>query len=307
MFQPLDAIEPVVVISHRDMTDHGQADHDEHPGRWSAVMAGVHAAALAGVPVRHRQAKPASAEEIAQVHPVAYQEQVAGAWGRFNGGMQDNVFTPGTWQAASLAAGASVAAASAVISGVKRVFCAVRPPGHHAHGQQWGGFCYLNNAVIAARHLVRGGLDRIAILDVDVHHGDGTEALCAADDALAYGSLHGDPTWNYPGTGARSDGRICNRPLPRACGDAPWLAALDEVLAALAAHRPDALVISFGCDALRGDPVGDIGLSHGALAEGVRRTLACLPGPVISVLEGGYDETALTAAVRDHLKVLSGV
>jgi len=307
MFQPLDAIEPVLVISHPGMVDHGDRDHDEHPGRLAAVMSGVHAAALSGVVIRHRQAGPAAVEDIAQVHPMAYQQRLVQASRVPVLGLQDNVFTPGTWRAASLAAGAAVEAAIAVAGGVRRVFCAVRPPGHHAHGEQWGGFCYLNNAVIAARHLVRAGRSRVAILDVDVHHGDGTEALCATDEALAYGSLHGDPSWNYPGTGARSEGRICNRPLPRACGDGPWLAALDQVLDALVAHRPEALVISFGCDALRGDPVGDIGLSHAALAEGVRRALRRLPGPVISVLEGGYDESSLTSAVRDHLKVLGGI
>jgi NAD-dependent deacetylase len=170
----------------------------------------------------------------------------------------------------------------------RRAFLAVRPPGHHASADRAQGYCYLNTAALAARLLQdRGIATRVAILDVDAHHGNGTQALLPRLGEAVYALVHGA---GYPGTGSADEPPRCwNRTLSGDGGGEAWLAALDAVATGLVSTRPDAVVISFGTDALRYDPVGDLGLTQDDLDLGVRRALERMAGiPVISVMEGGY-------------------
>ena len=208
------------------------------------------------------------------------------------------------------AAGAALRAVDAVMTGeAVSAFCAVRPPGHHAERDEPMGFCLLNNAAIAARHAQRRhGADRVAILDWDVHHGNGTQHIFEEDPSVLYISLHQYPF--YPGTGSRAEqgigrgkGATLNVPLPAGTGEEGYRAAFhDEVLPALDDFRPALLIISAGFDAHRDDPLADMLLTDESYAE-----FTCLVkrfAPTVSVLEGGYDLEALARSVEAHLRAL---
>jgi len=306
VFQSLNASQPVLVVSHPLMSGHGHDDHDEHPGRLQAAMAGVASAAASGVELVMVEAQPVSPALLARVHTPAYLHDLAAGT---LAATRDNPITPGTWAAARYAAGAGPTAVTAWSAGGPRRSCAVvRPPGHHAHADRAGGFCYLNNAVITAAAFRDHGLHRVALIDLDYHHGDGSAAFAEVDAGLFYGSVHADPALSWPGTGAATDHpRLCHLPMQRSCGDGRWLAAVDHLLIRAEAFRPEAIVLSFGTDALAGDPVGDLGLSQDALAGAVGRIIRLFDAlPIVSLLEGGYDEPALAEAMARHLHALSG-
>jgi acetoin utilization deacetylase AcuC-like enzyme len=208
---------------------------------------------------------------------------------------------PGTWEAAYWSAQVALTAAELVRQGEFRAAYALcRPPGHHAMRDQYGGFCYLNNAAIAARYLSRstecGGAPRgVAILDLDYHHGNGTQAIFYTDPTVLYVSLHADPVLDYPHFWGRADergsgpglGTNLNLPLPLHCDDARYLAALDEALARIAGFAPAYLVISLGLDALGGDTIGKFDLTPMGWTEAARR-VAQLGTATVIVQEGGY-------------------
>lgn len=306
MFQSFDERQPVLVVSHPVMGDHGYDDHDEHPRRLQAAMAGVASAAASGVELIMVEAQPVSPALLARVHAPTYLSALAAGT---LAATPDNPITSGTWEAARYAAGAGPTAVAVWSAGGPRRACAVvRPPGHHAHPDRAGGFCYLNNAVITAAALHEHGQHRVALIDLDYHHGDGSAAFAELDERLFYGSVHADPALSWPGTGAATDHpRLCHLPMPRRCGDGRWLAGVDRLLSRADAFAPEAIVLSFGTDALAGDPVGDLGLSQDALASAVRRVVRRFAAlPIISLLEGGYDEPALAEAMARHLHALSG-
>ena len=216
-----------------------------------------------------------------------------------------------TWDAALHAAGAALAATDAVIAGeLENAFCAVRPPGHHACRDQAMGFCFLNNVAIAAKYaLERHGLKRVAIVDFDVHHGNGTENIVAGDDRILMVSFYQHPF--YPEGGARSDAaNLVNVPVPaytrgmevRELIEMYWLPRLEE-------HRPEMIFISAGFDAHREDDMGQMGLVEQDYAwitmrvKDVARRFA--QGRIVSCLEGGYDLSALGRSVEAHLRVLA--
>ncbi len=282
---------------------------DETPERLHAAWAGLERAASAGARLLRVDARAADAGELELVHTRAYVEEFRQACAAGAPWMQhpDCPISPGTWTGALAAAGAAAEAAHRVARGeALRAFCAVRPPGHHAHAARAGGFCYFNNAAVAARVLAADGR-RVLMLDLDNHHGDGSESLARACPLLAYGSLHGDPRHCYPGTGAAADdARIVDVPLPCGAIGSAWLGGLAGMLDRLAKVNPDALVISFGCDALAGDPLGDLALTQEDLALGCRAILERFPSvPVVSVLEGGYELGQLGQAVQRHVIELS--
>ncbi|MDR7378064.1 acetoin utilization deacetylase AcuC-like enzyme [Rhodoferax ferrireducens] len=216
-----------------------------------------------------------------------------------------------TWDAALHAAGAALAATDAVIAGeLENAFCAVRPPGHHACRDQAMGFCFLNNVAIAAKYaLERHGLKRVAIVDFDVHHGNGTENIVAGDDRILMVSFYQHPF--YPVGGAQSDAaNLVNVPVPaytrgmevRELIEMYWLPRLEE-------HRPEMIFISAGFDAHREDDMGQMGLVEQDYAwitmrvKDVARRFA--QGRIVSCLEGGYDLSALGRSVEAHLRVLA--
>lgn len=224
----------------------------------------------------------------------------------------DTVVSPGSAEAALRAAGAGIAAVDAVLGGrTLRAFCAVRPPGHHATAETAMGFCLLNNVAIAAHHaLAAHGLARVAIVDFDVHHGNGTQAIFQSDPRVLYASSHQSPL--YPGTGARREtgcGNSFNAPLPPGAGGAAFRAAWDEdLLPALDAFGPQLLFISAGFDGHRRDPLADLRLEaedFGWLTQAlVALAHRHCGGRIVSMLEGGYDLTALAQSSLAHVEAL---
>ena len=220
----------------------------------------------------------------------------------------DTVASPGTWAAALEAAGAVCNAAEDVLAGrCGRAFCAVRPPGHHAGIRNAEGFCLFNNVMIGALHAQRHGAQRVAIVDFDVHHGNGTDAMTRVHDNVFYASTHQWPL--YPGTGGPGtdvEGRIVNRPLSAGGGSADFRAAYtNAILPALKRFAPDLLIISAGFDAHRDDPLAALNLTEEDF-DWITRQLCAVQPRAVSVLEGGYNLAALKASVRAHLLALDG-
>lgn len=225
----------------------------------------------------------------------------------------DTVLSPASAEAALRAAGAGVAAVDAVIGGETRsAFCAVRPPGHHATGDTAMGFCLFNSIAVAARHaLDKHGLSRVAVVDFDVHHGNGTQAIFEADPRVLYLSSHQMPL--YPDTGRadeRGVGNIVNTPLPPGAGGAEFRSAWrDALLPALDAFRPQLLLISAGFDAHWRDPLAQLRLDEDDYAW-ITEQLVLLAdrhaqGRVVSMLEGGYDLQALRECSVAHVRALT--
>ncbi len=206
-------------------------------------------------------------------------------------------FLEGTWEAAYWSAQCALSAADAVLAGDRAAYALCRPPGHHALADQAGGFCYLNNTAIAARYLQQGGGGRVAILDVDYHHGNGTQEIFYSDPSVYFVSLHAHPDIEYPffwggseerGAGAGT-GFNLNLPLPQGTGDADYLAALDQALAAIRGYTPQYLIVSLGLDIVQGDPASLAGFA--VTTAGVRaigKRIAALGLPTLIVQEGGY-------------------
>ncbi|MEO6170095.1 MAG: histone deacetylase family protein [Lysobacter sp.] len=224
----------------------------------------------------------------------------------------DTVLAVGSADAAAHAAGAGIAAVDAVLAGeVRRAFCAVRPPGHHASADEAMGFCLFNNIAVAAAHALQvHGLSRVAIADFDVHHGNGTQSIFAADAGVLYLSSHQAPL--YPGTGAATEagiGNAINRPLPPRTGSAPFRDAwTTSLLPALAAFRPQLLLVSAGFDGHRRDPLADWQL-EAADFEWITKQLIAIAerhagGRLVSMLEGGYDLAALSECSVAHVGAL---
>lgn len=201
----------------------------------------------------------------------------------------------GTWLAAKSAADAAASAASLVTSGVQSVFCATRPPGHHAGADFMGGYCFLNNAAIAAEGLRAAGCARVAILDVDFHHGNGTQSIFYNRSDVLFVSIHGDPRTEYPfflghadETGAGDgEGFNLNFPLRAGASSATWFEALRVACERISKHRADALVVSLGLDAFAGDPISKFALQSPDFLR-VGQQVARLALPTVFVLEGGY-------------------
>jgi acetoin utilization deacetylase AcuC-like enzyme len=221
----------------------------------------------------------------------------------------DTMVSSGSWNAALLSAGGALAACDAAMEGrVRSAFVCTRPPGHHAERETAMGFCLFNNIAVAARYLQDAhGLERIAILDWDVHHGNGTEHLFAADDTVLYASTHQYPF--YPGTGAASGGTTINVPLRAGAGDTEILRAFkDTILPAVKRFAPGAILISAGFDAHRDDPLAGLEVTeagYGALTALVHEVAESkCDGRIVSLLEGGYDLRALGASVEAHLEAL---
>ncbi len=225
-----------------------------------------------------------------------------------------------SYHIALLAVGGVLAGAEAIMQGqVENAFCAVRPPGHHAEYNRAMGFCFFNNVAIAAVYLLEHhGLERVAIVDWDVHHGNGTQHLFEEDPRVFYLSLHEDPDYCYPGTGRRKErgrgkgeGYNLNLPLPPRSGDAEYLAALEqEGMPRLREFAPQFLLLSAGFDAHRLDPLAHQKLTRagyaamGRLLKGLAQDTA--QKRFMSVLEGGYNLEVLADCVEDHLRLLMG-
>jgi acetoin utilization deacetylase AcuC-like enzyme len=260
------------------------------------------------------EAPQASREQIALAHDRDYVDALLAGVPKsgFVRADADTVMSPGSGEAALRAAGAVVAAVDAVIAGkADNAFCAVRPPGHHAEADRPMGFCLFNNVAVGAYHArAQHGLRRIAVVDFDVHHGNGTQHMFESDSELFYGSTHQWPL--YPGTGARSEtgvGNICNVPLFPGAGSEQFRAAFDGILLpALRTFAPELLLISAGFDAHRRDPLAGLELETEDFAWATAELMAVARqscgGRIVSTLEGGYDLEALADSAAAHVRTL---
>ncbi len=262
--------------------------------------------------------EPLDPETTLLAHSRDHLERVRAACARAPMALDgDTAVSEGSWDASLRAAGGLVAACERVKQGTwKRAFCAVRPPGHHAERERAMGFCLFNSVAIAAAQLCASGLERVAILDWDVHHGNGTQHIFERDPHVLYASLHQWPL--YPGTGAaeerglgEGDGATLNCPQPAGAQDADWLRAFEGVvLPALESFRPEFILISAGFDAHRLDPLAGTSLTEAAYASMTSQLLRfaqeTCEGRLVSVLEGGYHLDALAACVETHVGELLG-
>jgi acetoin utilization deacetylase AcuC-like enzyme len=258
---------------------------------------------------RVRVAEPGSEEDLLLVHPDGYLARLEELSARGGGVLfLDTIMNEASWDAVLGATGAVHAALTHAHGGAGHAFAAVRPPGHHALASRAMGFCLVNNVVVAARVAQqRLGRERVLIVDWDVHHGNGTQALVEHDPTVRYVSLHQHP-W-YPGTGMadeRGVGNIFN--VPRRPGLPPELYVKDlwdAIVAAIDGWSPDLLLISAGFDAMAGDPLGGFTLEPQHYADLTTRLRERLPGtPVVGLLEGGYAPLRLAEGVAAHVGAL---
>ncbi len=291
------------------------ADHPESPARLAAILADLAARPVACTEMRTPRA--ATNAEVEAVHSPRYVAQLRALAGAAVALDPDTMMSPGSYDAAMLAAGAAVGAVEEVWNGrAPNAFALVRPPGHHAEAQGAMGFCLLNNAAIAAEAARRMGAERVMLLDWDVHHGNGTQHVFDQRRDVLYLSSHQYPY--YPGTGASNEvgsgagaGYTVNCPLPPGQGDADYGAAFHELfLPAGEAFRPDLIIVSAGFDAHARDPLADMLVSERGFAA-MCTSLADLArshcdGKLVLLLEGGYDLEALAQSVRACLEVMTG-
>jgi len=289
------------------------AGHPERPERLSAIVRHLTRTGWLGQ-CPSGTVREASREELLRVHTPGYLDRLA-EFERTGGGAieQDTWLSAGSNQAARLAAGAAVEAVSSVLEGPEtRALCLVRPPGHHARPDDSMGFCLYGNVAVAAADAVqRAGLDRVLIVDFDVHHGNGTQEMFYDDPRVAFLSIHRYPF--YPGTGAADEtgtgrglGFTANVPLPASVSRADYHAAFRNALHRLADRtRPELVVISAGFDAHEEDPVGGLGLLEEDFESLTRDVVAVAEthagGRLVSVLEGGYNVSRLAGCVEAHL------
>ena len=286
--------------------------HPESPARLRAVLAALSSSQFAELD--RREAPKATLEDLLRVHPRHHVERILKAV-PMAGHVAidaDTVLSAASGRAALHAAGAVTAAVDAVVGKeADNAFCAVRPPGHHAEPDRAMGFCVFNNAAIGAlRAREVHGLERVAVVDFDVHHGNGTQAAFETDENLFYASTHQYPL--YPGTGAADEtgvGNIVNVPLRPMSGSGPFRRALSErVLPALDDFRPRLVIISAGFDAHRSDPLAQLMLDESdyvwVTEQLVELAYRHAEGRLVSTLEGGYDLQALGASAAAHVGVL---
>ena len=304
-----------LLITHEACLDHEPGPHHpERPDRLRAVIDALEAAEFAGL--LRELAPEATLDQIARVHPRQYVDAVLSIQPDIGELVQldgDTAMSAGSAEAAQRAAGGAVAGVDAVMTGrALRAFVAVRPPGHHAEPQRPMGFCLFNNVAVAALHArAQWGIQRVAVIDFDVHHGNGTQAAFQNDPDLFYASSHQSPC--YPGTGEIWEtgvaNNIVNAPLrPRDGSEAFRVAWADRILPALDRFAPGLLIISAGFDAHRDDPLAQLRLETEDYTWITEQLVALANrhcgGRVVSVLEGGYDLDALADSAAAHVRVL---
>jgi acetoin utilization deacetylase AcuC-like enzyme len=285
--------------------------HPEKIARLESIEALLDKAPVKGVEIA--APRPATRDELARVHSVAYLDQMKAMEGRAGQLDPDTAMSPRSYEAALLAAGSAVQAVDDVLSGaVDNTFALVRPPGHHAEADEAMGFCLFNNAAIAATAGLARGLERVAVLDWDVHHGNGTQHSFWKRRDVMYLSSHQYPF--YPGTGGpwqtgegEGAGYTVNAPLPGGQGDADYGAVFETLfLPVLQQYKPQLLIVSAGFDAHKADPIGGMQVTERGFAAMCSALKELMGGKLVLLLEGGYHLDALAESVHACVEVLAG-
>ena len=301
-------------VSHPSSLEHDTGPHPENASRLRAIETALDEA---GWPGLQRVEPPAATrEELERVHDRHHITAIEEFCLR-GGGMLDldTVASERSFEAALHAAGGPVSAVERLLAGEDRfAFCALRPPGHHAEAARAMGFCLFNNIAVAAAHAIEeAGAERVLVLDWDVHHGNGTEAIFADSDGVLYASIHQWPL--YPGTGpadyigvGAGEGYTVNLPVPPGAGSETFLSLVQHVVVPIAREfRPGLVAISAGYDAHRDDPIAECTLdtqAYGDMAATMRALAAELGAPVLVCLEGGYNLPALAASALSTIEAL---
>jgi acetoin utilization deacetylase AcuC-like enzyme len=306
----------LLYLHHPSSLEHDTGNHPEQAARIPAIERALEERGWLGFD--REQAPAVDADRLEAVHPSAYVEAIRRICAQ-GGGMldADTVASGESFDAALHSAGGAVRAVDALLGGETDVtFCGLRPPGHHAETATAMGFCIFNNVAVAAQHALDAhGMERVLVLDWDVHHGNGTNDIFHATDSVLYVSIHQSPL--YPGTGAITDsgsgageGYTVNLPAPPGSGPDEWLSLVAHVVVPIArSYRPQLLLVSAGFDAHRDDPLANCLLteeSYAAMAAAMRRLSLDLGAPLGFVLEGGYDLRALSASVVAVLEAVGG-
>jgi acetoin utilization deacetylase AcuC-like enzyme len=302
----------LALFTHPDMLLHsGGPGHPERAERLQAVLDGIEAA---GVDVEPWEVEAAGAAELRLVHPADFVDRLLALETMTEGRVYldpDTSVAPGTIRAARLAVGAVLGSVYAILSGsTKRAFAAVRPPGHHAEPDTAMGFCLFSSVAIGARSALASGIERIAIVDFDVHHGNGTQAAFLDEPRVMVAGIHQSPL--YPGTGDESErgvGNIVNVTVEPHASRQRWRQLFEQrLMTAVDAFRPDVIMVSAGFDAHARDPLAhqqleeeDYAWATRAIVEAARGSAR---GRVVSALEGGYDLQALGRSAAAHAKAL---
>lgn len=309
------AVTSTAFITHRDCSRHDLgAYHPESPARLAAISDHLIAQGIDHYFVFH-DAPLASFEQLLRVHPASHLERIKRASPAL--GVvhidPDTAMNPHTWQAALRAAGAGVMAVDLVLAGeVTNAFCAVRPPGHHAERENAMGFCFFNNIAVAAMHALKAhGLSRVAIVDFDVHHGNGTEDCFRNDDRVLMVGMFQHPFYPYSGTDHPAPNMV-NVPLPSGTGGDDFRQVVSEVwLPRLREFAPQLVLVSAGFDAHSEDDMGSMKLTEKDFSWVTEQIKAVADetaqGRLVSMLEGGYVLSALARSVAAHLRVLAGI
>ncbi len=308
---PLWVVDDPLFDQHRS-----RGYHPERPERLEAARHALARGVAAGVATAPLEARDATDEEIARAHDPAYLEALASLAGKHAALDADTFVSPASVAAARRAAGGAAALVDALVDRGGRGLALLRPPGHHATRARGMGFCLLNNAALAAHQALARGLGRVAVVDWDVHHGNGTQDIFWDDPRVLYVSLHQSPL--YPGTGdvdevgaGEARGTNVNVPLSPGAGDAVYLAAWSEiVLPVIEAHAPELIVVSAGFDAHGRDPLAGMELTDAGFAR-MARSLAAVAdgvagGRLAVLLEGGYDLSAIEGSLAATIRAVAG-
>ena len=306
----------MMVYTHTDcfLKDNG-LNHPERKERLECILESINQ--INDIKINVLEAPIANMSAISLVHPKKYIEKIfsiiptEGLVGVENEPYADTLLCSNSKKAILRSCGAGIAAAESLMSKNKRIFCAVRPPGHHAETEKAMGFCFINNIAVTAKYLQnKYKINKIAIIDFDVHHGNGTQEIFYNDESVAYGSIHEFPL--FPGTGSENEtgvGNIFNAPLKAGITGKEFLEIFEQkILDPINKFKPEVILISAGFDAHTRDPLASINLESKDFYEITKKIVDLSKvhsnGRIISFLEGGYDLLALSESIKEHLIAL---